>query len=163
MKYESNLIYRNHWGGGETQVYEVEDYRAVFCLFTGSCFRFYRKEDLNVDSIESGFFPFAQSGKTLDNRWDLFREGMDDCIDRCLDKAKNPETHIEWYEKVTHPDDGKWYLNNEKLCFSSDDSEENKLKIKSNPLFVSWYQDYWKKVEEDNKRNYEEWNKAKKS
>ena len=71
---------------------------------------------------------------------------MEDCIDRCLNKAKNPDTHIEWYEKLPNLEEGKWYMSNEKLCFSSDNSGENKQRIQSNPNFVNWYADYWNQL-----------------
>lgn len=152
VKYASNLIYRNHWGGGETQVYEIENYRAVFCLFTGSCFGFYRKEDLNIDSLKTGWFwcngqyttqDINKTSKALDSFWDSFREDMDDCIDRCLDKVKNPETHIEWYEKIPDLDDTNYYFRRNKRCFTSDNSEDNRRKIESNLHFVKWFDGYW--------------------
>jgi hypothetical protein len=163
MKYDSNLIHYQHWGGGETRVYEVEDYRAVFNIFTGSYMAFFRKEDC-PEKLEPGYWPFGKGTlpgfteavyvdpKPISTGWD-FSETIDECVDRHLDHAKYPDSHIAWYEKSpSKPVEGMYYPYDRRLFFSHDNSEENKVRIKSNPLFMNWHDDYWKQVKKDNER-----------
>ena len=168
MKYESNLIHYKHWGGGETRVYEVENYRAVFNIFTGSYMAFFRKEDVPDAELKPGFCPFGNNSPgfldasyteplPISTGWEI-GESIDSCVDRHLDHAKYPDSHIVWYEKrPLNPEPGKWYFMDRELCFSHDNSEENKIRIKSNPQFMAWHDDYWREVKELNERKNREW------
>lgn len=142
MKYDSNLITRNHWGGGETQVYDIGEYRVVAIFATGSSVSVYEKEKLPIAMIQPNWADMIWGYlgvKSLVSGM-FFMEPLDECIDRLLSEIKHPH-QLVWFEKVEGQDPNKYYCNTNNVRYTTDNSLENIKRIENSPSFIQWYKE----------------------
>jgi hypothetical protein len=137
-------VFDTHWGGGYTEVYDVDEYRAVVTYTTGSSVAIYKKDDLPIDKVNPGWRDMLWNyipTKSLSSGWWYCDETVDEAIDRNIDQIIHPDQRV-WYEKIHREDnDGKWRIGNQRICYEHGITEERKKEIESRPDFAGWYEE----------------------
>ena len=90
MKYDSYLVNQWHWGGGETKVYDIENFRVFVCISTGSSLVVYEKsnapEALQAPTL-IGYLSDQLPNRIVTSGW-YWTESLETAIDINLNEAK---------------------------------------------------------------------------
>ena len=147
-KYSDKKVFEKHWGGGFTEIFDIDEYRVVVTYTTGSSVAVYAKGKLPLEEIkpkwEHMFWSYLPT-KCLASGWWYMDETVDEAIDRNLDKIKHPDQRI-WYEKVEYPktDSPKVFLHQCNIRYEHGLTEERIKEIEASPNFSGWYkEDKW--------------------
>jgi hypothetical protein len=98
MKYDPYLVFQTHWGGGETQVYDIDNFVVVVNIFTGSALAVYPRPETGsvTEYIQQlpwacghAGWTFATPPKAIITRGWSCRKSMEEAIEVNLTDAKN--------------------------------------------------------------------------